>query len=329
MVNSSTGANSYEWDFGNGQTSTAVNPQATFDTVGTYTITLVTTNTFGCADSAMQTFEVGEQPLAQFTLNNAAGCGPLAVNFVNQTIDGVSYIWDFGDGESSTLANPVHVYTPPGTYNVSLTVSGSGICGDTLTLSSAVTVYDQPIADFNWDFSNPYEPDGNVQFTNLSTGASDYQWVFGDGETSTETDPAHFYNNHGDFNVVLTATNAFGCSDTAQATIGIEFIKGLFVPNAVMAEADGETGLFLPKGRGLADYHCMIFDKWGNLLWESSKLIDGSPAEGWDGTYKTLPVPMGAYIWKIDAIFDDGSAWEGMEFPTGKVDNTGTVMVIQ
>jgi len=110
--------------------------------------------------------------------------------------------------------------------------------------------------------------------------------------------------------------------------ISVELDKGLFVPNAMAIGENGEAGFFLPKGSGLADYHVWVFDNWGALLWESTALDNGSPSEGWDGIYRGQYVPQGSYVWKINAVFDDGQIWDGMESSDGKKRNTGTIMVI-
>ena len=90
----------------------------------------------------------------------------------------------------------------------------------------------------------------------------------------------------------------------------------------------GEASIFLPKGTGIAEYHVWIFDNWGNMLWESTRLENGSPAEGWDGVYRGKIVPQGSYVWKINAVFIDGEVWDGQDFSNGNRGNSGTVMVI-
>jgi len=90
----------------------------------------------------------------------------------------------------------------------------------------------------------------------------------------------------------------------------------------------GESAIFIPKGTGIAEYHVWIFDNWGNQLWESTNLINGSPGEGWDGMYRGKVVPQGAYVWKINATFIDGEIWGGQDFSNGNRGNSGTVMVL-
>jgi PKD repeat protein len=329
FTNTSTNAVSYAWDFGNGTNATTTNGQAAFDTTGTYTVILTATSASGCVDTAVYVYNVYPAPTASFSLSGNAGCAPYTVSFTNNSVNGVTYYWNFGDGDTSMLSNPSHTYEIPGTYNVTLVVSGGGICNDTLELTSAVTVYQTPVADFTSDYFNITDPDGQIQFTNLSTGATTYDWDFGDGNTSTLENPINNYLENGDFDVMLIATSGAGCSDTIIQTVEVELMKGLYMPNAMIVGGDGDFGFFLPKGAGIATYQCMIFDKWGNLLWETSKLVDGKPVEGWDGRYNGVVVPQGAYIWKADATFMDGTQWEGMEYENGRFSNTGNVTVLE
>jgi hypothetical protein len=121
-----------------------------------------------------------------------------------------------------------------------------------------------------------------------------------------------------------------GCVDTFSMYISVDFFGGLFVPNAIIPTADNsDVRIFQPKGTGLGYYRCMVYDKWGNILWESTKLEAGSPTEHWDGTYQGEPVPQGAYVWRVDAIFANGEMWDGMIDRNGDYNQTGTVTVIR
>jgi hypothetical protein len=78
------------------------------------------------------------------------------------------------------------------------------------------------------------------------------------------------------------------------------------------------------------DYHITVFDNWGHLMWESTKLdVHGSPDEGWDGTFKGQLMPEGVYMWKISAVFVDGSVWKGSDIGKGEAKTIGTVTLIR
>ncbi|MCF8459885.1 MAG: HYR domain-containing protein [Flavobacteriales bacterium] len=328
FTNMSSGATGYQWILGNGTQSSDVNPTATYANAGTYTVTLIAISGAGCADTTTGTVIIDNIPTAAFTLNNAQGCAPLVVNFGNNSTTGLDYLWDFGDGTTSTISHPIHVYDIPGEYEVTLIVSSLGGCSDTLSLGAAVSAYPSPIADFTANNTSFPDPGNEYEFVNNSVDADLYNWDFGNDDQSDEFQPTYEFPSYGGYFVTLTAINEFGCADTAVHYISVELQTTLYVPNAMGIGEVGEASIFLPKGTGIADYHLWIFDKWGNLLWESTALNNGSPAEGWDGVYKGAVVPMGSYVWKINATFVDGEIWDGQDFTNGKHGNSGTVMVL-
>lgn len=413
FTNQSSNASFYSWDFGDGNTSTQVNPTHTFTQDGVFTVQLIVENLNGCTDTVEQNFTVYPLPVAEFTYNSTNTCyTPTTVNFVNQSTGAVNYAWDFGDGTQSVLTNPIVVYDLPGTYTISLEVTnqygcldvyeqqitiyptpeaafvlptsiacenqellfqsasnfadsivwsfgdgtvltgesvtynypfsgtyfvtimayGVGGCGDTLTIATPITVNPSPTADFS--YVNVQIPDplsGTVEFTNLSSGATDYEWEFGNGEFSTDEHPIHRYNSYGDFEVLLIAINEFGCRDSLYENIRVTFFNGLFLPNAMYPEhSDYEISHFVPKGVGMKEFSIQIYDDWGNMIWQSTALdSDGRPTEAWDGTYKGEPVQQDAYVWKVTARFLDESVWEGKEYEDGVYKRAGTVTVIR
>ena len=328
-INNSTGATQYNWNDGNGNNYNTVNPVVTFNNTGAFTVSLIATNSLGCTDSATQLFTVYEKPVAAFSISSSQGCPALSVVFTDNSSGALQYAWDFGDSLTSALSNPSHTYFETGGYDVTLVVTGAGGCSDTVSVINAVTVFPVPVAGFTWDYEDPYDPSGKILFTNSSSGAENYLWNFGDGNTSTETNPVNNYQNPANYLVTLIAENGFGCSDTASEYIEPEMENGLFVPNAMINGENGEVGLFLPKGRGLAHYDCSVYDKWGNLLWNSTKLEEGRPVEGWDGRYQGQVVPQGAYVWFITATFQDGKIWQGSAIGNADKRNIGTVTVLR
>ena len=132
------------------------------------------------------------------------------------------------------------------------------------------------------------------------------------------------------FMVCLTVVDANGCDSTWCDTVKVGAFT-LYVPNAMAPDSDGEEAIFLPKGQGLETYSCMVFDRWGNLLWQTDKLdpITANPVEGWDGTFKGEPVPPGVYIWRIDATFANGVIWRGEGYNESIKTNTGTITILR
>jgi PKD repeat protein len=212
----------WEWDFGDGDTSTAQNPSHTYDTPGTYTVTLTVTDEHGCSDEETKEAYItsNEGPTADFTSDVQSCCNPLTVQFTDESVAGDNPIdtweWDFGDGDTSTAQNPSHMYDTPGTYTVTLTVTDEHGCSDEETKEAYITSNEGPTADFTSDVQSCCNP-LTVQFTDESVAGDNpidtWEWDFGDGDTSTAQNPSHTYDTPGTYTVTLTVTDEHGCSD--------------------------------------------------------------------------------------------------------------------
>jgi len=152
-------------------------------------------------------------PTASFSASATSGVAPVSVSFSSSSTGTISlYSWNFGDGTSSTAQNPTHVYSSPGTYSVSLTVTGSG-GSNTMTRNGFIVVSASGsgvVANFSASRQAGPAP-LNVSFTDESTGTvSSYNWSFGDGGTSTARNPSHTYSSPGTYTVSLTVTGSGG-----------------------------------------------------------------------------------------------------------------------
>jgi len=223
----------WEWIFGDGNSTTVTFPNTPHVThqyanAGVYNVTLNITTSLGCENSVIRQVVVIPNPVANFT--STASCLGQPVQFTNlsQTNGGgqiVNHAWNFGDPTSgvnntSALQNPSHTYAQPGTYTVTLIVTTANSCADTATM--VITIAPAPVVDFI--ASNACSND-TIQFTsstfvNLATTLTWY-WEFGDGSTSTETDPQHIYTTHGVFNVSLTITDNMGCTATIMHPVSV------------------------------------------------------------------------------------------------------------
>ncbi|MEI6948496.1 PKD domain-containing protein [Paraflavisolibacter sp. H34] len=211
--------NAFSWSFGNGTTSTEKNPQVTYTREGSFTVILTGTSTAGCADTLTKTNYIRiARPILSAREIPAKGCVPFSFSPKPEitALDSVeTYRWDFGDGASSTDSLPVHVYQQQGTYEVRLTITSSTGCTVTKTFNDAVKTGTVPTADFSASETEVCA-EKSVTFKNLSSQPTDsYLWEFGDGQTSTETDPVHKFTNVGPMKVSLTAINN-GCSTTVK-----------------------------------------------------------------------------------------------------------------
>jgi len=190
----------------------------------------------------------------------------------------------------------------------------------------------KPHSEFSYSTSDTIIGAGApVSFINLSINAVHYDWSFGDGASSTDTSPIYQYPDFGNYTITLVSIANDGCSDTSYSNIDI-LGGNLFVPNAFAPDYTGSSQLakvWQPAGFGLAMYHAQIFNTYGELLWESDKLINTEPAEAWDGTYKGTIVQQDVYVWKIDAVFLNGSHWTGMSYKGATRKTIGDVTVIR
>jgi PKD repeat protein len=175
----------------------------------------------GIASSLFVT--VNETPVISFftSPSPAMGCEPLDVSFADEsTPQNLNFLWSFGDGATSNIQNPSHIYYSAGSYNVQLTCITLQGCYSSYIANNFVNVYSQPIAEFTW---NPpiASPNTAVTFTNISTLANDYFWDFGDGTNSINQNPIHTFYSLGEYNVSLISQNSFGCIDSVYHQITI------------------------------------------------------------------------------------------------------------
>jgi gliding motility-associated-like protein len=209
------GVTSYAWDFGNGFTFNGQTPPPQTYAAGVYNISLTITTSGGCTATATATVKVGStQPTPLFTASPTTQCVGQPIQFTDQSTGGADqWLWDFGDGGTSTLQNPIYTYTKPGTYDVTLTAYNQG-CLQSLKKTAFITI-NPPLADFS--FTAACGQNNNFTFTDKSTGpVSTWLWDFGDGTTySGQTPPAHVFpaGSPQVYNVSLTVTNG-ACSNT-------------------------------------------------------------------------------------------------------------------
>ena len=220
----------WSWSFGDGGTSVAQNPTHTYATNGTYTVSLTTTTSNGCTSSTTHSISVNPLPTATFAMTD--GCEGTGIAFTNTSTVSVGFInsfaWNFGDGTTSTSANPTHIYSSEGNYVVNLQVTTAGGCS--ANVNGNITIHPNPVASF----STPATCLGNAtSFTNTSsitTGSiASTAWNFNDSYTSNSNSPSHTFTTAGTHNVSLIINSAFGCSDTIIQAVTINALPS---PNA-------------------------------------------------------------------------------------------------
>ena len=278
-INGSGGPYTYSWAPGITNTSSSVIVSPIVTT--TFTVTA----NDGCSPAATDsiTITVLPAPTVAFISDVNQGCATLCVNFTDQsTVAGgniVTQNWDFG-AEGS---NPQYCYTDQGQYSITLTVISNSGCISTFTNTNMITVSPFPSASFTGPLSTGIlEP--TVNFTDNSSGATLWNWNFGDtlstnsGNTSNLQNPSHTYSEVGTYCVILIVGNASGCYDTTQSCLEIYPEFSFYIPNSFSPDGNGKNDEFYGKGGNIKDFNMQIYDRWGNLVFYADN-ID----KHWDG----------------------------------------------
>ncbi len=322
----SSSADQFEWDFDDQSTSTLPVVTHSYDLSGVYEISLKATAPNSCVSEMTRQFEVKDNPVSDFNLSEVSGCSPFQTCLQNISTGAEYYVWDFGDGQTSSEDAPCHSFENAGTSSltrtVHLIVTNSFLCAD--SISKEIVIEPVPSAQFTLDLlsscavpslvhpqlgdpqvtavqwsvngisvsseSEPeitlseaglhdieaevtnefgcisqslehfeiFEPavaglsasplngclDLDVQFSNESSNSSSFQWLFGDGSTSTETSPQHTYDQQGVFDVQLIVISQDGCQDTLVAQ---QLIETFDLPVAAFEMSPEETSIYLPE----------------------------------------------------------------------------------
>jgi gliding motility-associated-like protein len=263
---------------------------------GTYTYNLVSvqegsTTTCSQLQDGNATVIVHPNPLVNFSANDSIGCGPLCINFIDQSSISLganaNLLWDFGDGNTGNVATHCYTNNPsnggsisaPISYNVGLTVTSDSGCVTSFSRPNFITVYPSPIANFTPQPTTANIVNPIISVTNLSQGANAWNWDFGDSTSSINQNPiSHTYADTGTYQIALITSNQFMCEDTAHETIIIEPDFFFYIPSAFSPNGDGLNDYFECKGLFFTDFEVKIFDRWGNLIFKSNHI-----EKPWDG----------------------------------------------
>ncbi len=326
VVASASGGNggpyTFTWtdDQGGSHTPAATgSPSTITDNPGSDTWYYVTVSD-GCSldevDSVQVTIDA--LPTAFVNVVDSNGCAAFTADFILNTDIGVSFDYDFEcDGivdYSGTNPNPSNTYSTAGLYDVCVTVTSADGCQTALTAPGMVEVYPVPTAGFYPDPVTSTEVDPVITMYDQSSGADNYVWIFGDGDTvagiasdligavntsGTIGQPEHFYDEVGTYTITQIVTNQFGCTDQITQTVTIDPEQTLFVPNSFTPNGDGKNDYFFPQGTSIdpENFTMYIFNRWGEIIFESHSLN-----QPWDGTVKgrnTAIAQEDVYVWLI------------------------------
>ena len=308
QVDSPSNMAGYEWFFngltvGTGQNLSYNFPVTPFQAING---SVVGSSNNGCLDTAMFTIDLNPNPIADFTFG--ANCSGLTIPFTETfTWNGnpgvgttVNYAWDFGDGQNSSDQNPQHTYADGGIFAVTLIVSASTGCSDTITLD--VAAGELPEASFLFEelcFQN-------ISFYSTSNAnggtLTDYLWNFADGGSGADSALIHEYGTAGAYDVTLTITNSEGC--TSAVTLPVQVnpsapLSSIEVPNIITPNGDmvNDDWTLEPSFDECYTYELKIFNRWGNLVYRQVK--GGAPFKGLDASGAKLST--GVYFYTISA----------------------------
>lgn len=252
----------------------------------------------------------------------AEGCAPLTVQFPDLGLGNVLHTWDLGNGTTSNVVAPQFVYQT-GSYTASLTITTPLGCTSSSSTGGQINAFSSPIAGFMPSTFETNIDAPTVSFTDQSTGTIvAYSWVFGDGGTSTVMNPTYSFNEIGTFDVELTVVDDHGCEGSTSLPITIIPVYDVVIPTAFTPNPNGPGGsgaggggnwvtgdlsndVFYPFVRFVEDFRMRVFNRWGELIFESTDL-----RIGWDGYYRGQISPQDVYVVQTWFRFVDGKTVE-------------------
>ncbi|HZG01234.1 MAG TPA: choice-of-anchor L domain-containing protein, partial [Chitinophagales bacterium] len=261
------------------------------------TYTVIGSSGLNCADTV--SFSVTVVPAASVLFSDTfSGCAPLDVLLQADVQNAVSVQW-WINGALASTENPAAVSLAEGTHDALVVAVSPAGCNDTILIPEFAEVFSSPQADF--DAALAGTDSTSYTFQNNSIGANTFSWNFGDGLTDTVASPQHTYRGFGSYLVVLTATNAMGCSDTAQGRLFFAVPREVFIPNTFTPNGDGANEFFGVYGHGIESYRLRVFDRWGELVFDEEGV-----APYWDGSFKGQPMNMTTCVYLAEVEFLDG-----------------------
>jgi gliding motility-associated-like protein len=249
---------------------------------------------------ATGTVTVHPLPVVTFSANPVEGCAPLSVTFTADDATNTTYSWSTSNGLSASGVAPTIVFGNGGTFDVSLAATTSFGCYDTHTELGYIYVENLPVADFESPIGVFTQEAQYVMFTNLSSGATNYVWDFGDGQFAYDFEPSHvFQNTMNGYTITLTALTDLLCADATSISIGYQYNELLYIPNSFTPDGDQNNQVFCPvfySGYDPQNYEFTVYNRWGEAIFESRNAL-----VGWDGTYgpDALQAPTGMYTYRI------------------------------
>lgn len=289
------------WNFGDNTTSSLTNPNHTYGTNGSFTATLIITNSNGCTDTVASTITVNSLPDAAFIYSSSCPNNQITLDFTDQSTatDPINFwYYDFGGQGISNLANSSQIFNSQGSYIITHVVGTNKGCRDTTI--QTINILPTPIAGFTYNTNNGLNVGAVFNFVDTSLYSNTFSWTFGDNSTGNVQNPSHTYFQNGNYLVTQYVSNSLGCLDSAAVFISINTVTNeinTLIPNAISPNGDGFNDiwklefidLLFPKAT------VEIYNQWGQQLYYSEGY-----SIPWDGKYNNEDVPDGNYYYVIN-----------------------------
>ncbi|MBA2611275.1 MAG: gliding motility-associated C-terminal domain-containing protein [Bacteroidetes bacterium] len=307
---SGSGAISYKWlgTFG----IAALGPQFSISSVSNSlqtTYTLVGSDGNGCFNSVVITPIVLGLPYGTVSSDKAGGCVPFCTKFNFQKGSPIitNVNWSFSNGNTfADSSNVTQCFTTAGTHTVNINLVDSKGCKGKST--ATVEGYPIPHAEFSYTPDSPNENDNTVTFTDETGNASIVNWFwdfYSTGkDTSNKSNPTYTFPEIGNYFVYMKVTSNHGCVDSIVKKLTVVEDVTFFIPNSFTPNGDGNNEVFLPKAVGIKKYRMDIFDRWGQLVYTTTDIL-----QGWDGKSKKGGdiLPQDVYVYKISVSNSNSS----------------------
>lgn len=291
-VNATSGLQSYLWSNG------ATTPSITVSSPGIYTLIVQDAN--GCVNNSNTIAMYHPLPILNFNVQPSSGCAPLEVKINNfSSMNGaVVNTWEWTiASQTSLMFEPNYLLSDSGWYNVALKVTTSNLCVIDTVVNNMIRVFPTPVAK-GVPSKGVYEQyDPEILIYNESLFADTYKWFIADDLISEAEDLKFAIVDSGEYAFRLIAMNDFGCKDTSDVLVKVLPDFALYFPNAFTPDGNTVNEIFAPKGFGVKEYRLLIFNRWGQLVFESE-----TPYEGWDGTFNGAPANPDTYVYKCNFI---------------------------
>lgn len=303
FVNTSSGGFKYDWDFGiPGATSTDFEPTYTYPDTGVYEVKLIVNKGTTCQDSIKRFVKIYPEFTSDFNFDGLK-CPNAEINFLDQSFATfgpvTKWSWDFGDGNTSQAENPSHRFARGGQYNIQLISTSIKGCTDTTSQVIDIDKF-RPFVG-----NDTIIVQGESVFFN-ATGGVDYEWTPGTNLNATNiSNPIGYYPDTGVYSYDVRIKSPAGCEGNDSISVWVVGQGSLFVPSAFTPNGDGLNDYVRPLTVGYSSIeYFRIFNRWGQLVYESTSISDGG---GWDGTFNSQKCDIGTYYWLLSATDKDGA----------------------